>query len=180
MKSGIYEIINVLDGKVYIGSSINVDKRIGAHKNDLLKNKHGNIHLQRAYNKDGADSFEMFPIEHCAPKELIEKEQFWMDALDAAKSGYNICPIAHSTLGIKIGPCSAERKRKISEANSGRKFTPEHRQKLSDSHRGKRDRVLSPETRRVLSEKAKKRWADPEFRKKTIAAMKGKQKRSRT
>ena len=36
---GIYKIENLVDGKVYIGQSINVSNRLANHKSDLKHNK---------------------------------------------------------------------------------------------------------------------------------------------
>lgn len=47
MKTGIYKITNTANNKCYIGSSINVGSRIGAHKNKLNGNRHTNPHLAR-------------------------------------------------------------------------------------------------------------------------------------
>mgnify|MGYP000863314505 CR=1 FL=1 len=54
---GIYTIKNTINNKVYIGSSINVEKRLKDHFINLSKNKHHNQHLQFAYNKYGKDYF---------------------------------------------------------------------------------------------------------------------------
>lgn len=48
--AGIYSITNVNDNKVYIGSTNNFEKRYYRHLHLLKKNKHFNIHLQRAFN----------------------------------------------------------------------------------------------------------------------------------
>lgn len=46
---GIYKII--INNKVYIGSSFNIQRRLIQHKSDLKNNRHDNQHLQNAYNK---------------------------------------------------------------------------------------------------------------------------------
>ena len=40
----IYRIANVVNGKVYIGQSTNVQKRLFTHKKELLENKHYNVY----------------------------------------------------------------------------------------------------------------------------------------
>ena len=43
--SGIYCIINLKNGKRYIGSSKNVRQRLWSHRAELRHNKHENPHL---------------------------------------------------------------------------------------------------------------------------------------
>jgi predicted GIY-YIG superfamily endonuclease len=49
--SGIYEIINKLNNKRYIGSAQEFKSRWKDHKSSLLNNKHQNKHLQHSFNK---------------------------------------------------------------------------------------------------------------------------------
>lgn len=49
--SGVYQIYNPINNKRYIGSSINVERRLKEHLRNLKKNTHCNVHLQSAYNK---------------------------------------------------------------------------------------------------------------------------------
>lgn len=56
----IYKIINKVNGRFYIGSTINFDKRKERHLYELKNNKHHNIFLQRAFEKYGVDTFEFY------------------------------------------------------------------------------------------------------------------------
>lgn len=67
----IYKIINKIDGKFYIGSTINFEKRKKSHLNALNKNKHHNIFLQRAFEKYGVDSF-IFSVKEKNVKSVKE------------------------------------------------------------------------------------------------------------
>lgn len=58
MKSGIYIIKNNHDGKVYIGQSVDIKRRINHHKRQLIKGVHKNTYLQRAYNLYNWDHIE--------------------------------------------------------------------------------------------------------------------------
>lgn len=49
--SGVYLISNDTSKSKYVGSSVNIHKRWNGHKQELRKSKHGNAHLQKAYNK---------------------------------------------------------------------------------------------------------------------------------
>jgi len=57
-KSGIYKIINKVNGKYYIGSSNDIKGRWSEHKNDLKANRHDNDYLQKSWNKYGEENFE--------------------------------------------------------------------------------------------------------------------------
>jgi group I intron endonuclease len=91
---GIYSIKNKISGKIYIRSSINIEKRFIRHKNDLLNNKHKNTHLQREYNKYGLDSFIFEIVEISNKEDLRLIEQKYLDDIfqldNFSKNYYNI------------------------------------------------------------------------------------------
>lgn len=85
--SGIYCI--TINNKKYVGSSINISRRIIQHKSDLNKNKHCNKYLQSAFNKHKNFSFNI--LEECS--NLIERELYYIKKLNAE---YNLQdPITH-------------------------------------------------------------------------------------
>lgn len=92
MKGIIYKITNTINGKVYIGQTIqSFKRRIKSHKSHLQSHKHHNELLQRAYDKYGWDVFEVEIIEKCDSENLDERERFWIDKYDATNHelGYN-------------------------------------------------------------------------------------------
>lgn len=90
MKSGIYIIKNTHNGKVYIGQSLDVRKRIATHKRLLRDGNHPNSYLQRAYNAAGG-AMEFDVLEWCTAEMLDEREVFWIASYDAMnrERGYN-------------------------------------------------------------------------------------------
>jgi group I intron endonuclease len=140
-KSGIYQIRNLINGKRYIGSSINLEERWNRHKSLLLINQHHSIKFQRAWNKYGEQNFIFEIIEEVRDKQLLlEREQYWMDFFQSYKNGYNICIKAGNCLGIKR---SCKTKNKISKAQMGKKHhsygknhSKEHKQKISEAMKG--------------------------------------------
>lgn len=94
---GIYAIKCLVNWKIYIGSSVNIKNRWNGHKNLLNKGTHGNIILQRAWNKYSKHSFEFSIIEKTT--DLIPREQFYIDYYQSFKRkyGYNISRIAGSS-----------------------------------------------------------------------------------
>jgi group I intron endonuclease len=112
-KPGIYAIRHLESGKVYVGSACNISKRWHRHKKDLRLGIHRNKHLQAAWTKYGEEAFVFEILE--LTNELDTREQFWMDYTKCInpEKGYNYCPIARSSRGVKRGPESEElRKRK--------------------------------------------------------------------
>ncbi len=91
-KSGIYCIVNCVNDKIYVGSSKNIKIRIANHKNLLIKKKHGNIHLQRAYNKYKLGSFSFEVLEYCNINKLLGREEYWINFYksNSNKHGYNM------------------------------------------------------------------------------------------
>ena len=98
MKSGIYKIENKITKYIYVGSSVNLSNRKSRHFKDLEKNIHHSIILQRAVNKYKIENFEFIILEECDKKDLINREQYYLDTLQPL---YNILPIAGSSLGCK-------------------------------------------------------------------------------
>jgi hypothetical protein len=94
-QTGIYAIKNIVDDRVYIGStSDSFKRRWYNHKYTLGKNTHGNRHLQNSWNKHGEDAFEFSVIEGVDDGKLLsEREQYWIDYYTATDGGcYNILP----------------------------------------------------------------------------------------
>lgn len=57
--SGVYQIVNELNGHRYIGSSKNIQHRILTHRSSLRRNNHHSIYLQNAFNKYGDDNYNI-------------------------------------------------------------------------------------------------------------------------
>lgn len=89
--SGIYSIIAPC-GKIYVGSSLNIKRRIRNHINDLLKNKHHNIKLQRYVNKYRMSGFTISVLELTSKEKLLERELHFIKIKRSykRKHGFNI------------------------------------------------------------------------------------------
>lgn len=86
---GVYQIRNIKNNKVYVGSSINLEQRKSTHFSALKNNNHHSIKLQRAYLKNPED-FVFEVLEEVFDKNILfEIEQKWIDKLDAFDNGYN-------------------------------------------------------------------------------------------
>lgn len=159
---GVYRIVNNVNDKLYIGSSIHVDRRFAEHIWALRRNKHGNIHLQRAWNAYGEESFEFELIELVEDSEdlLIQREQYWIDYYRAydINIGYNI---SHYALGSGGYEVSEETREKLRRAAIGRTVSDATKEKLSRMRQGELNAFYgkhhTEETKMRLREKAKQR-----------------------
>ena len=83
INKGIYKIINILNQKYYVGSSINLEERKQKHFRTLRRNKHVNDYLQNAWNKYGEENFKWEIVEILNDLDLAEirkVEQKYIDA----------------------------------------------------------------------------------------------------
>lgn len=145
---GIYRITNRVSGRIYIGSSVDVMERIGAHFSHLRRGRHINGHLQRSFNLYGEAAFESTIVEYVDDiAMLIEREQFWLDSFESSLL-YNISLVAGKSPGMKGKTHTDEVKAKLSLLRKGSVNSPETRAKLSIINTGK---THTPETRKKMS-----------------------------
>lgn len=151
MNSGIYEIYNKINGKRYIGSTIDFDRRFKEHKNDLINNRHHSVKLQRAWNRYSSDAFN-FRIVHLVQYDLlILVEQFYIDSYNFHNDLYNTCSIAGNNSGYIH---TEETKKRISDAHKGKKASLESRKRMAKAQKGndnKKGKLASKETKINIS-----------------------------
>lgn len=126
--SGIYEIVNKINSKRYVGSSKSVHYRWNqSHRSLLRKGKHPNSHLQRSWNKYGESNFEFSIIEECEEKLLAAREEFWIECHKSWEraNGYNLTRIVNGRQVI-----SEETRLKISQAS--KKYPEETYEKIRE------------------------------------------------
>ena len=165
MNTGIYAIENTINGKMYVGSAVNLKVRKQQHLRDLRAGEHHSRKLQNSYNKHGKEAFVFKPLLVCRKEDLLFYEQLAIDKFNAAKGGYNIAPNAGSALGVKH---SAEAKANYSAASKTKWADPEYKAK----HAARMKIAMAdPEYKARQSAALKTRWADPEFKAKHAATM---------
>ncbi len=151
-KTVIYAIININNGKMYIGSTTCFYKRRSGHLRDLERNKHHSILLQRSYNKHGSNAFEFDILEVLEEKSnRVFYEQKWLDLTMSAnpKYGYNILPNADETCAGRSH--TLERRRRQSEIMKIVCNTPEHKAMVSVNSK----KIWTEEKRKSMSEMRK-------------------------
>lgn len=166
--SGIYKIINKINGKYYVGSSSNITQRWRNHVKALKGGYHHNNHLQRSWLKYGPRHFEFRLVKSNVDRsELLNEEQLWLDISKTEKSmSYNLTFIAgkvemtidtrrkigDSALGHKRNVGRKYSKETIDKRRNSRSWykhhTTETRSKISMLAKG---RVMSDETKSKIS-----------------------------
>lgn len=150
-KSGIYQIRNLVDGKKYIGSSVNLGERFLDHRRELNTSKHCNPYLQAAWLKYGESKFTFEILSLCNPSDTLTEEQI---AIEIAESecGWDML----YNLSKKAGAPMA-----------GRKHTPESIRKIKEAmslpRKGRtKDWKHSEEWKEKASKSQKRAWMNGE------------------
>jgi len=127
----VYLIENLINSKKYIGiTTQGHKKRFKQHIKDA-KNKRYNSALHHAIRKYGIENFTIEVIEFADSwDELCEKETDNISKYDTYNTGYNLTLGGEGSKGCAI---TEDNKKKISEANKGRKRTKEANIKIIES-----------------------------------------------
>lgn len=139
---GIYMITSP-SKKIYIGQSINIEKRFSKYKTLDCKNQ---IILYNSLKKYGFDNHKFEILCECEILELNDKERYYQD-IYSAMSIYGLnCKLTKSN--DKNGILSEETKLKISISNKGNKLSNEAKLKIKNAALGKKH---SEETKLKMS-----------------------------
>lgn len=84
---GIYKITNQVNGKVYIGQSVNIKHRWAEHRR---RYENGKEILYQAMRKYGIENFIFEILEECKVEDLDVKEQYYIQKYNSYNNGYNM------------------------------------------------------------------------------------------
>lgn len=86
----VYQIKNSINGKVYVGSSVGVERRWNMHLKALKSGSHHSCILQREWEEHGEDCFSFSLLEKVQELSALRaREKFWIKNLDSVRCGYN-------------------------------------------------------------------------------------------
>ncbi len=98
--AGVFQIKNTVNGKVLLGSSLNLEGPLNSHKFMLTIGHHENKELQKDWNEFGADKFVLEILEEVQVSddphfnmadELTLLEEIWLEKLEPfGERGYNV------------------------------------------------------------------------------------------
>jgi group I intron endonuclease len=174
----IYAITNTVNDKIYVGQHAgdSLPAYLAYNIRAALAGRGNKLFLYRAIRKYGPEAFVIKSLAQPLDKEQMDRlEIFFIRVLETQNDtiGYNITAGGGGRLGVKRPHTQEEKNRigdairgrvvtwgnKISAAQKGRTFTPEHVAALRAGQKGKKKR-RSPEHSRKISENKKKWWAD--------------------
>jgi group I intron endonuclease len=168
--SGVY-MIRSPSGRFYIGSSSRMSRRWSGHCSRLRRGLHESPALQNAWNKYGS-ALVFKPLLVCRPEDrifyegiLIEGLRPALNARKAAGGGAVFGRKVSAATRVKLAAQKGWKHTDESRAKMRRKFTPEHRAKLSAARAGKPGpwfgKTRSAETAAKISETLKARETLP-------------------
>jgi group I intron endonuclease len=184
MNTGIYKFRNLIDEKLYVGSTGDrrgFNCRWKVHLRLLRQNKHHSSKLQNAYNKYGEDNFICEVVEVIIRVEspiifrkyLKERERYYIQLW---KPAYNMNDVSESNLGYKH---SEETRKKNSEAQKGKKHSQETLLKMSKAQKGRTHTESTKQKLKQINQGRQNTWQKgiprtEEVRQKIIENIKGK------
>ena len=128
-RSGIYKWENKISGEFYIGSAVDLSKRMSEYYREsyITHPSRGKSIICYALVKYGYSNFSLSILEYCNRDEVITREQYYLDLLNPT---YNILKYAYSSDGYKH---TLEAINKMSLAKKG-KFTIEDNSFYGKTH----------------------------------------------
>lgn len=99
---GVYRVLNRANGKVLVGSSVNVPAMLNRHRAQLKLGTHQNRALQADWQEFGVDAFEFEVLDILEPSDQLDYdpaddlralEEMWLEKLSPFEEhGYNARP----------------------------------------------------------------------------------------
>lgn len=126
-KAGVYCLVNLINGNMYIGSSITLSSRFSNYLNNayLKQPKNANMPLIRALFKYGQHNFAVLIVEYVDPNFVNIRETHWITTLSPY---YNVLKQGYSSLGYKHSEAT---KKRLSELARNRELSDETKDKIS-------------------------------------------------
>jgi len=135
----IYSYTNIINGKKYIGKTINSFRKRNNDHCSAAKTDKNNCHFYNAIRKYGRNSFITEILEKVNTiEDLNDREIYWIAYHDSFNNGYNMTKGGDGGLGIK-----------------GRKLSPEHLEKLTKVRNGNKNWLGKKHTEETLTKMRK-------------------------
>lgn len=159
--SGVYQIRNNVNGRVYIGSAKRFKQRYSEHCKTLEKGTHHNKYLQNDWNKCGSDAFtfEVLEVVEGDQSNRLMVEQTKLDSLyDNQDSCYNFKKQAKADSRSCFSKTPEETSKKLSHARKLQWENKDYRERITkilQQHSTKKGDVLSEATKQKIRDARK-------------------------
>lgn len=130
---GVYLITNTVNGKRYVGSSVNVASRLSQHFTTACRLYKDKLDFYRDIFEQGRDTFSVELLQTCTPEDKIERERFWWEKL---KPEYNIMPPREDPFrdpALRERAIAGTLRPENQSKFNAIKRTPEYKQKLHEA-----------------------------------------------
>lgn len=135
MRYFIYQIINLINGKIYVGQTNDLQRRWKEHRRDALNYKRQKSVLHKAIHKYGITNFDFRTLQEVFSfEEALSCEIYWINFFKSnvirygKEFGYNL---SDGGDGSGHGPKSKTHKENIGISNTGKIRTEEMKLSLS-------------------------------------------------
>lgn len=176
-EAGVYKIINIQNGRIYIGSAKRFKERAQGHLKHLRANKHSNKYLQHDFNKCGEDSFEFHVIEvvpNSTKEQRFDVEQKYLtEFFDKQEQCYNIKSVSVQDERSVFSKDPEKTKEKLRQKSKALWQDPVYVEKRIS---GLRKLNENPEYRKKLSVAQQKSWDENKEARTTKSSITMKQK----
>jgi len=160
--AGIYRWRNLLSGKTYIGSSVDIRGRMYEYFNANYLSSHKDMAICSALLKYGYSGFSLEILEYCKPENTLERENYYFAILcpeyniskdaTAPMLGRNHTVLTREKISkVRQGVArSEETKAKIGETKKGGLHSEETKRKISETKKAMQ-KLTTEETKKLIS-----------------------------
>jgi group I intron endonuclease len=158
---GIYCITNLVDGRQYVGQSVDIRGRKNSHKHDAKRGKEAPV--QRAIREHGWVNFSFEILEQCLKPSLEERERFHIESKGSRfPNGYNVGAFAGAPTREILAAIPDEYRGSVAQylREKNNKLKRESDSEFDQEYRASRSRASRKNWDTVSSEDAAKRNAN--------------------
>lgn len=147
----IYKYTNLINGKIYIGSTKNIRERQATHIRVSNNPKYQHYTLYRAANKYGWESFMFDVIEECCPLLRNDRENHWINYYHTLDNryGYNM-KLADNTC------ISEETLKRLSDSHMGIVYSEERNRKIGLKSKGNKYSLGTKQSQETIEKRTQK------------------------
>lgn len=146
---GIYKITNKVNGKMYIGGSVDVERRRIEHFKPSRIKRLKHLPIYKAVDEFGREAFDFEVLAETTEENLVEREEYFIERYNAVKDGYNTVTTAHN---MHDDEQKLKHSQLMTKRNNKNWQDEEYRRKMSEMNSNlQKERLKDPE---YLAEKS--------------------------